>query len=128
MFQKQFFVLPSTCFFLILDTACSAHSLPFNTSLPKKKQESESIIAYPLTRYWGRGGRRKLLLPSIDLCNVTDEVQNTAGITPLVVVPGNQLDKVVVEGDTSLGIEDGGVVVADHVGRDNVIFGVADDT
>ena len=35
------------------------------------------------------------------------KVKNTAGVTPLVVVPGNQLDKVVIERDTGLGVEDG---------------------
>lgn len=53
-----------------------------------------------------------------------DEVKDTAGVTPLVVVPGDQLDEVLVQGDTSLGIEDGGVGVAIHVGGDNVVLGV----
>lgn len=34
----------------------------------------------------------------------------------------------VVEGDTSLGIEDGGVVVAVEIGGDDIILSVADDT
>ena len=59
---------------------------------------------------------------------LTDEVNDTAGVTPLVVVPGNELDEVRVEGDTSLGIEDGGVVVTVQVSGDNVVLGVAEDT
>lgn len=56
-----------------------------------------------------------------------DQVQNTAGVTPLVIVPGDQLDEVVVEGDTSLGVEDGGSGVAVHVGGDNVVLSVSED-
>ena len=58
---------------------------------------------------------------------LTDEVNNTAGVTPLVVVPGDKLDEVGVQGDTSLGIEDGGVVVTVQVRGDNVVLGVAKD-
>lgn len=57
-----------------------------------------------------------------------DQVQNTAGVTPLVVVPGDQLDEVVVQGNTSLGVEDGGSGVAVHVGGDNVVLSVSQDT
>lgn len=55
------------------------------------------------------------------------EVEDTAGVTPLVVVPADQLDEVVVEGNTSLGIEDGGVAVAVQVRGDNVILSVGQD-
>jgi hypothetical protein len=58
----------------------------------------------------------------------TKEVQDTAGVAPLVVVPGHQLHKVFVEGDTCLGIEDGRVGVAVHVGRNNVILSVSQDS
>lgn len=53
-----------------------------------------------------------------------EEIEDTARVTPLVVVPGNQLDEVCVEGDTSLGIEDGGVVITVHVSGDNLVLGV----
>ena len=59
---------------------------------------------------------------------MVDEVQDTAGVSPLVVVPGDQLDEVVVQGDTGLGIEDGGVGVAVQVRGDNVVLSVAQDT
>lgn len=55
------------------------------------------------------------------------EVEDTAGVTPLVVVPRDQLDKVVVEGDTGLGIEDGGVGVAVEIRGDNIVLGVSQD-
>lgn len=66
-------------------------------------------------------------LVAVNLGDVVDQVQNTAGVTPLVVVPGDQLDKVVVQGDTSLGVEDGGSGVAVHVGGDNVVLSVGQD-
>lgn len=68
------------------------------------------------------------LLGGIDLGNVGQEVEDTAGVTPLVVVPRDQLDEVVVEGDTGLGIEDGGVGVAVKIGGDDVVLSVGQDT
>lgn len=66
-------------------------------------------------------------LVAINLGDVGDEVKDPARVAPLVVVPGNQLDKVLVQGDTGLGVEDGGVRVAVHVGGDNVVLGVGQD-
>ncbi len=74
------------------------------------------------------GKEGKLLLgTSIDLGNVGQKIEDTAGVAPLVVVPGDELDEVVVEGNTGLGIEDGGGVVAVHVGGDNLVLGVGED-
>lgn len=56
-----------------------------------------------------------------------DEVEDTAGVAPLVVVPGDELDEVGVEGDTGLGVEDGGGVVAVEVGGDDLVLGVGED-
>jgi hypothetical protein len=58
---------------------------------------------------------------------LTDEVNNTAGVTPLVVVPGNELNEVGVERNTSLSIEDGRAGVTVQVSGDNVVLGVAKD-
>src|SRR4051812_49244593 len=58
---------------------------------------------------------------------LTKKVDDTAGVPPLVVVPGNDLNEVVVEGDSGLGIEDAGSRVADHVAGDDLIFGVLKD-
>jgi hypothetical protein len=55
---------------------------------------------------------RALRRLGIDLRNVGQKVENTARVTPLVIVPGDKLDEVVVERDTSIGIEDGGAGVA----------------
>lgn len=56
------------------------------------------------------------------------EVEDTAGVAPLVVVPADQLDEVGVQGDTSLDIEDRRVVVAEHVGGDDIVVGVGQDS
>jgi len=82
---------------------------------------------------------RSLLRLGINAGDVGDEIADTAGVTVLVVVlvvvsgvkictkstnPRDKLDEVVVEGDTSLGVEDGGLGGADEVGRDNFVLGV----
>lgn len=59
---------------------------------------------------------------------LTDQVNNTAGVAPLVVVPGDQLDEVGVQSNTGLGIEDGGASVTVEVSGDNLVLGVAEDT
>jgi hypothetical protein len=49
--------------------------------------------------------------------NVGDQVANTTRVSHLVVVPSNELDKVVVEGDTGLGVKDRRRSGSDKVGR-----------
>ena len=66
-------------------------------------------------------------MSTVNLGNVGEKVENTAGVTPLVVVPADKLDKVVVEGDTGLGVEDGGGLVAVEVGGDDVVLGVSEN-
>lgn len=56
-----------------------------------------------------------------------EEIANTARVTPLVIVPSNQLDKVSVEGNSGLGVEDRRVAVTDEVSGDNILFSVAHD-
>lgn len=62
------------------------------------------------------------------LFKLTDQVNDTAGVSPLVVVPGNELDEVLVEGNTCGSIEDAGVRIAVQVGGDKGVFGVIHDT
>ena len=42
----------------------------------------------------------------LGLEHVADQVDDTVAVAPLVVVPRDKLDEVIVQGDTSLGIED----------------------
>ena len=46
---------------------------------------------------------------------MTDQVDHTGAVTPLVVVPGHKLDEVVVESNPGLGIEDAGPVIVGKV-------------
>lgn len=62
------------------------------------------------------------------LGGVGQEIDDTAGVTPLVVVPGDQLHEVGAELDTGVGVEDRGVLVAGEVGGDDLLVGVAEDT
>jgi len=71
---------------------------------------------------------RSNLLLGIGLGDVGEEVEDTTAVTPLVVVPGDKLDKVLVERDTGLGIEDGRGGVAVQVGGDNLVLGVGENT
>lgn len=112
-----------------------AQSRPFTiSSLRRKTPKSDSgrskqEVAKERSRNRGfreRGEGSSLLRCSINLGDVGEQVEDTAGVGPLVVVPGDELDEVVVEGDTGLGIEDGGGVVAVHVGRDDLILGVGE--
>jgi len=66
-------------------------------------------------------------LRTILLGNVHQEVANTPRVTPLIVVPRDQLDEVLVQLDTGLGIEDGRSRVANEIGRDDLLISVLDD-
>jgi hypothetical protein len=63
----------------------------------------------------------------VDFGHVRDQLDNTARVAPLVVVPRDELDEVGVQGDARSGVEDGRVRVSDKVGRDDRVLGVAED-
>ena len=56
-----------------------------------------------------------------------NQLDDAARLTPLVVVPRDELDKVGVKGDPSISVEDGRVRVTYKVGRDDRIVRVAED-
>lgn len=58
---------------------------------------------------------------------MVDEIYNLVAVTPLVIIPGNQLDKGRRQADAGGGVENGGALVMDEVAGDNGVFGVADD-
>ena len=74
-----------------------------------------------------RCGLCHFLLASIDLGDVLEEVDDALAVAPLVVVPADQLDEVVVEGDTGLDVDDGAVGIAVQVAGDDVVLGVGED-
>jgi hypothetical protein len=57
---------------------------------------------------------------------LTEKVENTAGVAPLIVVPGDELHEVVVQRDTGLGVEDGRAWVAVQIGGDDIVLGVSE--
>jgi hypothetical protein len=66
-------------------------------------------------------------LRTILLGNVHQEVANAPRVTPLVVVPGDQLDEGLVQLDAGIGIENRGSRVANEIGRDDLLISVLDD-
>ena len=59
--------------------------------------------------------------------DVGDEVAHAAGVTPLVVVPGDELDEVGAQLDSGVGVEDRGGMAADEVGGDDEFVSVVND-
>mmetsp|Transcript_54104 Transcript_54104/g.124565 ORF Transcript_54104/g.124565 Transcript_54104/m.124565 type:complete len:225 (+) Transcript_54104:230-904(+) len=59
--------------------------------------------------------------------HVGDEVNETGGISPLVVVPGHKLHESRRQHDASSCIKDRGACLADEIRRDNLVLGVAND-
>lgn len=53
----------------------------------------------------------------VDTGDVSDQVADSSRVSHLVVVPSDELDELVVEGDTGLGVEDGRSGGSDKVGR-----------
>ena len=71
-------------------------------------------MVVPLTRSLCRG---------IHLSDVCEEVQDSSRVAPLVIVPGHQLNEVIVQRNARFDVDYGGVVIAVQVGRDNVVMG-----
>jgi hypothetical protein len=53
-----------------------------------------------------------------------EELTNPPGVAPLIVVPCDELDEVLVELDPSASVEDRGVLVADKVGGHDSVLSV----
>jgi len=65
---------------------------------------------------------------SVSLGDVEGQIEESVGVAPFVIVPGNQLNEVGVEGDTGLGIEDGASAVTNKVLGDDFFISVSEDT
>ena len=70
---------------------------------------------------------RPLLLPSVHMGHMSDQGYEFAGISPFIVIPGDQLDEMIVEADTGFSVEDAGVGVGADVGGNQFIGVVLDD-
>lgn len=95
-------------------------------------RSSASKSCIPFTLYLDclflYNGAALLLGLGVDTRNVRDQITDSSRVTVLVVVPRNELDKVVVERDTGLGVKDRRLGAPDKVGRDNLVVSVPEDT
>ena len=55
------------------------------------------------------------------------KVHHPVAVAEFIVIPGNELDKVVIEGNASSSIEGGGVGVTVKVAGDNLILTIDQD-
>ena len=55
------------------------------------------------------------------------KVHHPVAVAKFIVIPGNELDKVVIEGNASSSIEGGRVGVTVKVTGDNLVFSIAQD-
>lgn len=62
------------------------------------------------------------------LRNMKGQIDNSVGVAPFIIVPGDQLDEVRVEWDTGLGIEDRASGVSNEVLADNFFISVSQDS
>jgi len=59
---------------------------------------------------------------------VDSQVNQAVGVSPFVVIPRNDLEKVVVEEDACVGIDGGGGLVVNEIAGDKSFFGVSKNT
>lgn len=71
--------------------------------------------------------RAYALKVAVDLGHVGDKVTDSSRVSVLVVVPRDELDEVLVERDTGLGVKDGGLGGTNEIGRDELVLGVTQD-
>jgi hypothetical protein len=48
--------------------------------------------------------------------NLTKKVKDTTRVSPFIVIPSNELDEVIIESNSGLGVKDAGVIVAVQIG------------
>ena len=73
--------------------------------------------------HWGWWSRGLLLLGG----HADYKVHHPVAVAKFIVIPGNELDKMVIEGNASPGIKGGGVGVTVKVTGDNLVLGIAQD-
>ena len=59
--------------------------------------------------------------------HVDHKVHHPVAVAQFIVIPGNELDKVVIEGNASSSIEGGGVGVTVKVAGDDLVLSIAQD-
>jgi hypothetical protein len=71
--------------------------------------------------------RSQHLLLAVLLGRKLQEINHPLGVSPLIVVPSDQLDKVLVQLNARLGIKDGRGLVANEIRGHHVVFGISND-
>ena len=56
------------------------------------------------------------------------QVEHLVGEAPFIIIPCDQLHKVIVQGDTGLGVEDGSVGIGAEVGRNDLVIHILQNT
>lgn len=64
----------------------------------------------------------------VNLVNIGDEIQDAATVSPLMVIPSDELEEILVQSDTRFRIERAGVRIALHITRNDLIFRVCENT
>jgi len=64
---------------------------------------------------------------AVNLRHVAEQVEHTTAVAPLVVVPADELDEVLVQADAGLGVEDGRGRVTVQVAGDEVVLAILKD-
>uniref|UniRef100_A0A8C4LM37 Uncharacterized protein n=1 Tax=Equus asinus TaxID=9793 RepID=A0A8C4LM37_EQUAS len=90
------------------------------SSWGKHSQQLRPFLLLLLGDWWSRG---LLLLGG----HVGHEVHHPIAVAKFIVIPGNELDKVVVEGNASPSIKGGRVGVTVKIAGDNLVLSVAQD-
>jgi hypothetical protein len=62
------------------------------------------------------------------LGDVEGQIEESVGVAPFVIVPGDELNEVGVKGDTGLSIEDGGSGITNEILGDDFFISVSEDT
>ena len=61
----------------------------------------------------------------VPLMDIGHQIQGLAGITGLVIVPGHQLEEVVCQLNTGLGVEDAGPLIAHEIGGNHIVRAIS---
>lgn len=72
----------------------------------------------------GVGRTRRCRRGLVLALHVLNQVDDSGGISELVVVPRNEFDELIVEGNAGLGVENRGVTASDEIRGNHLVFGV----
>src|SRR6056297_3496380 len=95
----------------LLSANCLSRGLPpriRRSRTPRPRQKMTAVIELPIRL------PREAFVRSVG--DLGDQVEDLAGVTPFVVIPGNDFNEGVVQLNTAGGIEDAGAFFATEIG------------